>query len=346
MPDSNKIVMNAALPDDRPQEKREKDYRSVEIAAASIATFMNVKPAALFATVFDQWYVGSCVPHGFYTMLEYEGILPPTFNQSQLRAYRKRSNYPVPGSIGVDMLDKIRAGQSGDFPTPPGFTEAKATTMDLILGDKVIKDFKYFQHLDAKGVQDFTLVPPDVAQGKAVAIFIFATEEEWSEESVEIKSPDLARANAAVTHCVCLVPNGDFTENGKQWLTVHDSAKFGGRHLRYITYDFLLKRAYFSAKVYAAGSLPTVPNDHTNMKPNTPCQFNDTSDAVKDLQSFLASQGKLQPYLVTGFYGPLTAKAVLWWQLENWNKFFGGVPKLLDLGGKYWGEQSISAMLP
>lgn len=336
--------MNSALPDDRPQEKKDKDYRSIEIVAASIATFQNVKPTSLFATVFDQWYVGSCVPHGFYTMLEYEGILPPTFNQSQLRAYRKRSNYPSSGSIGVDMLDKIRAGQSGDFATPPGFTEAQATAMDLIAGDKVIKDFKYFQHLDAKGIQDFTLIPPDIAQGKAVAIFIFATEEEWSEELVEVKSPDLVKENAEVRHCVCLIPNGDFTENGNQWLTVHDSAKFGGRHLRYITYDFLLKRAYFSGEVYATGSLPTVPNNQTNMKPTTPCQFNDTSDAVKELQSFLVFQGKLETYLMTGFYGPLTAKAVLWWQLENWQKFTDGVPSLLELGGKYWGKESIAAI--
>jgi hypothetical protein len=214
--------------------------------------------------------------------------------------------------------------------------------MELVQGDKLIKDFKYFQHLDERGNQDFYLVAPDIAAGKAVAIFIYATEEEWAQEYVQIKDPNLVATSAYVRHCVCLMPNGDFTENGNPWLSVHDSAKFGGRHLRYMSHDFLLKRAYFSVKAYAVDALPPAPTPEPVMKPTSVCRVNDKNDAVKLLQGFLMSEGKLHPEYVTGLYGPITAKAVLWWQLERWQKFNGGIPELLDLGGKYWGKQSIA----
>lgn len=337
--------MNAALPDTRSQTAKDKDYRSTEIAAGAVPTFQHTKLTALGATLFNQWYVGSCVPHGFWTMLEYEGIVPKGFNQSQLRSYRKRINYPGAGSVGVDMLDKIRAGQSNDFATPAGATEALATAMPLVVGTKQIKDFKYFQHLDSDGNQDFTLVPTDVASGKAVAIFIFASEAEWSREYVDILAPQLKREDAYVNHCVCIIPNGDFVdENGISRLSVHDSAGFGGIHLRHISYAFLLRRAYFSVKAYAVDALPTPPNPEPVMKPTNPCQFNDKNQFVKDLQTFLVGEKKLDPQYVTGLYGAITAKAVMWYQLEKWWRFTGGVPVLLDNAGHYWGKESIATL--
>jgi len=44
------------------------------------------------------------------------------------------------------------------------------------------------------------------------------------------------------------------------------------------------------------------------------------------------------------FLWALTAKAVLVYQLERWNKFTGGVRALLDLDGKYWGKESIATL--
>lgn len=344
------IISNGALFDSRTSVQREKDYSVHELpAAAAIVTFQNPKPTSLSATVFNQWYVGSCVPHGFYTQLEYEGLLPPG-GMSQLRVYRKRANYPQAGSIGVDVYDKIRAGQSinADFPTPDGFTEAQATAMQLIVGDKLIKDFNYFQYVDAQGKLTPELVPPDIAAGKAVAIFIYATEGEWAQQYVEVKTQNLDPNTAYVRHCICIIPKGDFTENGKQWLAVHDSAKFAGIHLRYITYDFLLKRAYFASKVYPKASVPVpTPPPAPSKKPTAVCQYGDSGAPVTALQAFLAAEGKLDKKYITGYYGAITAKAVLWWQLEHWDKFAEKykdttIPALLELAGKYWGPQSVA----
>lgn len=341
--ESPRIVSNSALPDNRPVILKEKDYSTAEVLTSSAPAFQNPRPTKVTATEFNQWYAGSCVPHGVLTQLEYEGLVVPDI--SRLRLYRKRSNYPQSGSIGVDIYDKAKAGVSTDFPTPPYCTEAMATAMPYIEGVKLLKDFTYFQYVD-KETNRLLLedVPHDVAIGKPVSIFIFASESEWSEKYVEIKNPSLGIGGAEVRHCVCIVPRGDFTENGKRWLAVQDSAKFGGLGLRYVEYDkFFLTRTYFAGKVYAKDTIPVVvpPPQVIDMIPDVACELGRRGDAVFALQRFLAKEGKLEAQYVTGYYGALTAKAVLWWQLEHWNEFDLTVPQLLDLGGKYWGNASI-----
>ena len=338
-----KIVSNAALPDDRPQEQKDKDYSTQEITTSAVAPFQNEKIKKLTATVYNQWYVGDCVPHGFYTQLEYEGIAPK--GMSQLRAYRKRPNYPNSGSNGVSTYTQIKSGQSNDFPTPDKFREADATAMPLIVGTKIIPEFSYFQYIDQSGN---ILVPDavkDVAVGNAVSIFVYATDKEWSQEYVDIQDPNLSIGNAEVRHCICIIPKGDFTENGKQWLSVHDSAKFGGRHLRYISYEFLLKRCYFAAKVYKTEAIPVppVPPSETPL-PLTACKQGDSGAHVTNLQRYLIKSGCLESQYATGYYGPITSKAVLWWQLLHHEKFTSNIPELLGLMGKSWGEQSIKVV--
>jgi hypothetical protein len=344
MSNGNKIVSRDALEDTRPVELRANDYSTEEVATASAVTpFKHKRPTKLKATEFNQYYAGSCVPHAFLTALEYEGIATPDI--SRLRAYRKRSNYPQAGSIGVDMFNKIRAGQSNDFPTPKGFTEAMATAMPYVEGVKIIKDFTFYQYIDKKtGALLLEQVPADVAIGKAVPIFIYATEDEWSRQYVEVGNEPVTLENAYVRHAVCIVPEGDFKEKGKRWLTVQDSAKFGGRGMRYVEYDkFFLTRTYFASKVYATGTLPAPePENIPVLKPITACVLGDRGVAVLALQKYLIEDKKLAPEYATGYYGALTAKAVLWWQLEHWDKYQVNIPQLLDWRGEYWGEASVA----
>lgn len=343
MNNEDKIISQSALPDTRPPELKDKDYLADEVASATaVVPFKNKKIQKLTATEYNQWYVGSCVPHGFFTQLEYEGIAPA--GMSQLRAYRKRINYPQDGSIGVDIYDKIREGQSNDFPTPKKFREADATAMPYVKGEKIIPDFKYFQYAK-NGAWDLDAAVKDVAVGKAVAIFIFATDDEWSQEFVEIKDPNLQAVGAEVRHCVCIIPKGDFTEKGKSWVSVHDSAKFGGRHLRYVSYDFLLKRTYFASKVVKATEIPLPPAPPSNVGlPLLNCEQGDRGDAVLALQKYLIDNEYLKAEYATGFYGAITSRAVLWFQLFHHEKFGVNIPQLLDWGGKYWGSQSIKVL--
>lgn len=332
-----KMTPLGALPDTRPLDERKKDYLADELlVAGAAAAFQHARVEQLSATVFNQWGTSSCVPHGFLTQLEYEGIIPPgTMLPSRLRAYRKRVNYPGAGSIAIDMYDKIRGGQSSDFPTPPEFTEAKANAMPFVAGTKFIKDFNYFTFTD------YSKVAAAVASGKAVAVFIYATKKEWSREYVEILTPDLRIQDAEVSHCVVLIPSGDFTKDGREYFSVQDSAAFGGRHLRYMPLDFFLKRAFYAGQVFPKGELPPVPPPPAFTPPTQKCALGDKGGSVLSLQKYLIDKGYLEPQYLTGLYGPLTAKAVLWFQLFNHSKFSVNIPKLLEWNGENWGQQSI-----
>lgn len=353
---TEKIISQDALIDTRPDALKQHDYSRDELLTAgaeAVTPFQNDRPKKITIQEFNQWYVGSCVPHGFWTQLIYKGLVPKGKMPAFLRSYRKRSNYPGGGSIGSDMYDKIRDGQSFDFPTPEKFREAAANAMPYIKGDKVIGDFRYYQYIDkATGKLTPEKIPADVALGEPVAIFIWATDAEWSQEYVEIKTANYPLdGNSEVRHCVCLIPKGDFTYKKKQWLAVQDSAKFGGRGLRYISYDFLLKRSYFAARVEATGAapdpvippvvVPPVVIPAPTGKPLVAVELGDKGEDVRRLQKFLIDDGKLEAQYLTGTYGALTAKAVLWWQLEHWQKFTAGVPQLLEWAGAYWGNQSI-----
>jgi len=76
--------------------------------------------------------------------------------------------------------------------------------------------------------------------------------------------------------------------------------------------------------------------------PTSKCKIGDTSPSVLNLQKYLANKKYLNPEHCTGYYGVLTSKAVLIWQLERWQQFDGGVKELLELEGKYWGAKSVS----
>lgn len=331
-----KMIPLGALLDTRPEDLKKKDYLADEIfVAGAVAPFTHERIKQLTATVYNQWGTSSCVPHGFLTQLEYEGIAPANLNISRLRAYRKRVNYPGAGSIAADMYDQIRSGQSNDFGTPVSCTEAIANAMSLVKGSKIFKDFNYYTFTDYKKVA------AAVASGKAVSVFIYATTKEWSREYVEILSPNLQIGQAEVSHCVTLIPNGDFTEDGREYFSVQDSAPFGARHLRYMPHDFFLKRAFYAGQVFPKGELPPAPPLPALQLPTLPCALGDRGAAVSSLQKYLIDKGFLEAQYLTGLYGPLTAKAVLWFQLFNHTKFTSNIPKLLEWNGENWGKQSI-----
>lgn len=339
--DEDRIVLNAAIPAEAPKSAYKDEELPLPAGAASITPFKHKRPTKLGVTDFNQWYTSSCVFHAFLTALEYMGIITKETLKSQLRAYRKRINYPNEGSIGYDAWDQIRSGVSplADFPTPEKMRESAANAMKLVMGDPVLKDkFNYFD------ITDYSRIATYVASGKAVPIFIYATEDEWEKEYVDIEDDNLQIQNAQVRHAITIMPEGDFTEDGVQRFAVHDSAKFGKRGLRYLSLEFVLKRCYYAARIESKADPIVVEPPVVDRIPDVKCQLNDRGENVLALQRFLYDQGKLNAEYITGFYGALTAKAVLWYQLENWQKFTSKIPEILDWKGEYWGDQSIATL--
>ena len=338
--DENLIVSNAAIPAEAPKTQ----YKDDEIAGAAetpVEPFKHERIKELTASVFNQWYTSSCVFHAFLTALEYLGIITKEQVKSQLLAYRRRINFPNEGSIAYDAWDVIRNGVSAykDGPTLEKMTEAAANAMKIVMGLPVLKDL--FNHFE---ITDYSRVAGYVAQGKPVPVFIYATKAEWAQEYVEILDPNLKIESAAVRHAVTLIPKGDFTKNGISYFSTHDSAKFGNRHLRYVPNDFILKRSYYAARLEKKDEPVVVPPPVVDRLPDVAVKLNDKGNDVLALQRFLFDQGKLDAQYITGFYGPVTARAVLWYQLEKWQRFPAGIPQLLDWKGEYWGDQSIATI--
>jgi len=343
-----KTYHGVELIDTRPQKEKRKDLVADEVMLPRSATpFIETEPRELTATVYSQEQTSSCVPHGFLTALEYEGLIP-VGAISQLRAYRKRANFPNPGSGAVDMWNKILDGQSPlqEAPVTPRMTEAMANAMQLIKGDPLIKPFRYFSfdklYYYTKNTQDNYRVAVAVASGKAVPIFIFATYDEWAREWVTVRTKGLKGNEAEVSHCVTIIPYGTFVKNGKRWFTIHDSAPFGGYHKRHVEFDeFFMERGFYAGEVFPIEA-PVTPPILLPVLPTALCKRGDRGNPVRDLQTYLISNGYLEPQYNTGFYGRLTADAVLWWQLERWDKFDVKIPQLLAWKGEYWGHGSIA----
>jgi len=337
------IFPDGALPDTRPASARDKDYDAKEIAGVHHTTpFGHKKITRLTATVYSQEFTSSCVPHAFYTQLEYEKLVKPApKGMSQLLTYRKRANFPNPGTAAVDAYNRIREGQSenNSAPVKKNHREAEANSLPYLKGSPLISDFEYFT------INNYASVPSEVSRGKAITIFIYATEAEWSQEYVKIQTPNLSINDAYVRHAVCLVPQGDFKENATLWLTVHDSAAFGGRFLRYMDMDFFMKRGYFAAKVYGKNQGPTPPPPVTAL-PLVACEFKEQNRNVLNLQGYLIQKGLLESQYQTGYYGNLTAKALLEWQLLNYKQFnyVRPVREILSMDGKFFGPQSINVV--
>lgn len=334
------FVSDGALPDVRPQKERDKDYNAKELASAHhVVSFRHSKPTKLGATLYSQEYTSSCVAHAILTQLEYEGLIKPSpKGYSQLLNYRKRQYYPNPGAWAVDLYERLREGQHKHSvaPVKPKHREAEANQLPYLVGEKMMPEFNYFS------ITDYKSVPGEVSSGKAVVVFIWATNAEWSKEYVTVIEPDLKLEGAYVRHAVCLMPNGDFKEKEGEWLTVHDSAGFGGRHLRYISKDFLLNRCYYASKVYPKNNIPN-PEPPVTTLPTVPCEFKQESKDVRNLQGYLIREGYLDSQYQTGYYGVLTAKALLEWQLVHYKEFnyVRPVRELLSLEGKWFGQQSI-----
>ena len=88
---------------------------------------------------------------------------------------------------------------------------------------------------------------------------------------------------------------------------------------------------YYPVKVKKAKKITTIPS--------TRCRYGQRSHSVLDLQRFLTELGLLAPEHNTSYYGPITSKAVIEWQLSNLDT---NPLLLIEWSGHYWGPASIN----
>lgn len=312
-------------------------------AAASSDPYGNPKITESPYPYLNQNSTSSCVPHGVGLALAIERHKDegsPFIAPAPLFMYRQRSNYPAEGTYIPEAFALMRhqgLPPQSLMPTPQ--TEAQANAA-------VIRQDERNEAAPYAGKAYFTLETPNdidaiartAALGHGVPICLFATYKEYAQLYPQIIEPGLSRADAEVQHEVCVLPSSGFYENGVKYVTIQDSAWFGGFKLRYLSESFIRSR------VTAAGYWDSV--EVTSGAPRPKYHFTQTlkvgsqGEEVRQMQLLLIAEGLLPADCATGYFGGLTLAGVRLFQ----NKYAGEIltPLGLFAPSMMWGQKCIT----
>ena len=317
-----RVLKSGANIDYRPASEKEKDYKIEEFVTSFAPVNWRERPESEWRQfpIFHQDGSGSCVSQSMAKMM---GILYWLKNNSYVHfsatdIYRRRSNKPESGMIGVDAFQIARDGVTLEVLVPSqNMTDQQMDSIDVeeykIEVGKIFKIGNYI-FLPTNDIEAVASVI-QVTQ-KPVMVWFYFKYNEWDKEIPEIINQALNVNDDGVgRHSVTAV---DFTlYNGKKALIIEDSwgpsSGKGGR--RIITEDFFVKRNFFAAYTM---------NFRFDEKPEKPqytfnndLEFNQTNEEIKILQNVLKYEN-LFPVNVesTGYFGAVTKKAVGEFQLK------------------------------
>lgn len=329
--------------DPRTQVDKNRDYAHEERTAAPIVTDPFGNSQIIDSPYFyeNQNNTSSCVAHGVGLALaiERKADLGTYTRIAQMFPYRLRDNYPAQGCWPQGVFDTYRKYGAPLFttlPTPRTEEEANAMTLTTAMYNEaaIYKGLEYYTIKNCTDINDLAAVAQN---GHGIAITIYATIEEWSQDYPIIANPSLSFATAPVRHCICVLPKSGFTLNGTKYVTIQDSAHFGNKVLRHLSESFIKARVYNAGywdKVVAlgAGQRPKYQFTH-------PLKYGMSGDEVKQMQLLFISEGLLPTGMASGYFGGRTLAALHAFQ----NKYAADIliPLQLTAPTDAWGYQCI-----
>lgn len=339
--------MNGALPDNRSDEQKKKDYTFKEVVAAAAPVNWIEKSDAEIRKFPDQQQdgSGSCVAQTIKKL-----ALVNLFNKeksievfSATFIYQQRSNKPSSGMIGVEAFD-IWANTGITLESLLSSENMDDAAMDAMKVEQYEKDvaaiFKIKNHVGWNAPSSaFEEIASVIQQtGKGVMTWFYFTSPEWSLQFPTVQTPGLALADA-LKHSVAAV---DFClRNGKKYLVIEDSAHFGGLTRRFISEEFFAARCWFAR--YAMSfqfDAQTITKPHYVF--SKVLEFGITDPDVKALQDILKFEGLFPSNTEsTGYYGAITAKALLQWQIAH---AVASTDELNQLAGRRVGPKTINVL--
>lgn len=307
---SHHDFQSGALPDTRTEEEKKKDYKFEElVASVNPVNWIEKSPTDWRSfPIFQQDGSGSCVAQ---TMAKLLGILYWLKNQvyvhfSATHVYQRRSNKPAAGMAGVDAFNIARDGVTLEVLVPS--QDMTDTQMDETVIEQYKKDvgtvFKIPNYVQPP-IQDIETIASIIqTTKKAVMVWFYFKIDEWTTEP-SIKYPNLLNDSNALRHSVAAV---DFTlYKGKKCLIIEDSwgTSHGMAGRRIVSEDFFNKRNFFAAYPMAFVFEEGI------VKPTY-------DGSIKSLQDCLKHYGTFPTNVEsTGFYGPVTIKAVNLFQVKE-----------------------------
>lgn len=302
------------LEDNRLESEKQRDHLHEEraVATAPEDPFGNAQIHDSPYMYFNQFSTYSCVAHAVGLALSIEreadtGIwqqISPAFD------YRLRSNFPQEGSALPDIALKYRRLGTPLYSTLP------TPQTEVELNRVAITDYMYNEAKIFQGGNFISfLFPADINElarvaqlGHGVAILIFMNEDEYNVEYPAMKNPNMTKEQAEIRHCVCILPRSGFTKDGVRYVTIQDSAWFGGWKLHHLSEAFIAKRCYGAlywdtVTVIGGGAYP-------KWTFNTILRYGMNSGEVEKLQELLIAEGLLAKGFNSGYFGGMTLAAV------------------------------------
>lgn len=319
------------VPDPRPSSEKAKDYIYGEDFLLPKGT-SGKRVTRLPFKAYDQGGTSAC---GAFSaaharrLSEGEVTFAPQW-------YRSRTNYAGEGMFIKDVLKLMaKANAVGEIRAPARLTEDFVNMLPFVDLFNNTRD-EYYEYTQIREY-DVDAVWDAVGNGHPVLITFYATKNEWVEEMYEREFTTLL--SAPVRHYVIALPNSNHTKDGHEWVSVIDSSPHRGFSLRQVRKDFLKKRMYLGGGFYYRVNRR---KSKVKLIPDVRCEYGQRNVAVANLQTFLNQVGLVSKDHITGYYGNITAKAVLDWQLAMIPSSEVSPMRLTEWQGKYWGPLSIN----
>lgn len=314
--------ISGALLDTRTSEQKAKDFQQREILASAAQVQWTEKPQNTWRKfpIFDQNGSGSCVAQ---TQAKELGIMRYLTDGvyvhfSATDGYQRRVNKPSPGMQADDARRIAKEGMTLEALSPSqGMTDAQ---MDGAIVEPYKRQvgavFSVPNYLSLPNGDINAVASTIQATGKGVMIFVYFKYDEWTNKPVIIHS-DLAVGDAdALRHAIPVV---DFTlQLNEKCVIIEDSwgpgAAMGGQ--RVLTESFFKKRSYYSGYLLNFKFQEGGPQKPHHFFADD-MQLGDTNAEVKALQDCLRYEGTFPANAdSTGYFGPITQKAVQSFQLK------------------------------
>lgn len=338
-------LSNGALLDTRTPEQKLKDVKFKEVVASANPVNWTEKNPSTYRKfpIFNQDGSGSCVAQ---TEAKELGIMRQLKDGNYVHfsatdIYQRRSNKPNGGMGAADVRQIAKEGVTLEILVPSqNMGDAQMDNASVApYMHEVGKVFAITDsiNLTAGNIEEIASVIQTT--GKGVMVWFYFAIDEWTERPV-VKYPTLT-IETGLRHSVTAV---DFTlVNGKKCLIIEDSwgTSYGLAGQRIIDEDFLKARNWYASYlVNFKFDQPPVVKPHYSFA--LPMEFGQTSADIKALQDILKYETLLPTNISsTGYYGALTAQAVLKFQ----KKYQVAPDAELDpLQGRRCGQKTIAKL--
>ncbi len=311
-------MYTGALDDFRTQEEKNKDWKHEELfGSSSYVEWKEVSKTPKY-TVRNQDGSGACGAFSAVVALgrNEEKDNGKYVNLSPAFIYQKRADKTREGMAMVNLFEIMRDhGSPKDESLSSDNLSENQIHMVNFTNEQVEEAKKYRSEGYLFIDKNIDTIADVISKGHTPIFLLRCMIDEWTQEPTVLYPEKTSDFN--VNHYVPCVDFG--TLNGKKVIVVQDSwgSRFGANGLRFIDNDFLQKRI---AVVGYTIDLPT--EEQTIPKPKyqfqTVLNFGAKSLTVQKLQEVLQYEGFFPKDLTpTGYFGSITARALLKWQLKH-----------------------------